>query len=148
MTPFPTAALAALAAFTALAITGCGTPPKDLDLSLQKASASGLYRVALVPPAQAPAINQMHSWKVKLATPDGTPVHGARFAVDGGMPQHGHGLPTQPRVTRELADGTYQLDGMKFSMTGWWEVKLDIQALQGADKVTFNTVVDNSSARQ
>jgi len=148
MTPFPTAALAALAAFTALAITGCGTPPKDLDLSLQKASASGLYRVALVPPAQAPAINQMHSWKVRLATPDGTPVHGARFAVDGGMPQHGHGLPTQPRVTRELADGTYQLDGMKFSMTGWWEVKLDIQGPQGADKVTFNTVVDNSSARQ
>ena len=84
----------------------------------------------------------MHSWKVKLATADGTPVRGARFTVDGGMPQHGHGLPTQPRVTRELAEGTYQLDGMKFSMTGWWEVKLAIQGPQGADQVTFNTVID------
>ncbi len=138
--PVAIAALALLAA-------GCGTPP-DLDLALDKKSAAGVYQVALVPPAQAPAINQIHSWKVRLATPQGQPVHGARFAVDGGMPQHGHGLPTQPRVTRELADGTYLLEGMKFSMTGWWELKLDIQGPEGTDKVTFNTVVNNSTARQ
>lgn len=138
-------AAAALAAFAALA-TGCGTPP-DLDLSLEKKSVAGVYRVGLVPPAQAPAINQMHGWKVKLATGDGVPVQGARFVVGGGMPQHGHGLPTQPRVTRELEGGVYALDGMKFSMTGWWEVKLDIQGPQGADKVTFNTIVDNAPAR-
>ena len=143
-----TVALAFLASLAMLGIGGCSTPPKDLDISLVKPSAAGVYRVVLVPPAQAPAITQMHSWKVELATPDGKPVHGARFAVDGGMPQHGHGLPTQPRVTRELADGTYQLDGMKFSMTGWWEVKLDIQGPQGSDKVTFNTVVGNPSVRQ
>ena len=139
--------LAAATAMTLL-LAGCGTPPTDLDLALDKPSAAGMYRVALVPPAQAPAINQLHSWQVKLAAPDGTPVHGATFAVDGGMPQHGHGLPTKPRVTRELADGTYQLDGMKFSMTGWWVVKLDIQGPQGADKVAFNTVVDNPPVRR
>jgi hypothetical protein len=129
-------------------MTACGTMPEDLDVSLDKQSAAGVYRVALLPPAQMPAINQMHSWKVKLVTPDGTPVHGAKFAVDGGMPQHGHGFPTQPRVTSELADGTYQLDGMKFSMTGWWEVKLAIDGPQGADKVTFNTVVESPKVRQ
>ena len=59
------------------------------------------------------------------------------------MPQHGHGLPTQPRVTRELAEGSYQLDGMKFSMTGWWELKLAITGPLGEDRVTFNTVVGN-----
>ena len=144
----PTVALAAIAALTTLGMTGCGTLPKDLDVSREKPSAAGIYRVALLPPAQAPAINQMHSWKVKLATADGTLVHGARFAVDGGMPQHGHGLPTRPRVTRELADGTYQRDGMKFSMTGWWEVKLAIDAPPGADKVTFNTVVATPPVRQ
>lgn len=137
------AGVAALATLTA----GCVTQPTDLDLSLDKKSASSVYRVALVPPAQAPAINQMHSWKVKLATPQGAPVRGATFLVDGGMPQHGHGLPTQPRVTREFEDGTYALDGMKFSMTGWWEVKLSIQGPQGADKVTFNTMVNNPAAR-
>jgi hypothetical protein len=139
----------AAAAVIAASVTGCMTPPADLDLSLSKRSTTGLYRVTLVPPATTPAINQMHSWQVKLATADGSPVHEARFAVDGGMPQHGHGLPTQPRVTREIEDGTYQLDGMKFSMTGWWVVKLDIQGPQGADKVSFNTMVNNNAmARQ
>ena len=131
----------------ALMAAGCMAPPKDLDLSLAKKSASGVYQVALVPPAQAPAINQMHSWKVKLATAEGVPVRGAKFLVDGGMPQHGHGLPTQPRVTREIEEGTYALDGMKFSMTGWWEMKLAIDGPQGADRVTFNTVVNNPAAR-
>ena len=139
-------ALGALA-LVLFATAGCGTPA-NLDLSLDKNSSAGVYRVALIPPAQVPAINQMHSWKVKLATADGVPVHGARFLVDGGMPQHGHGLPTQPRVTREVGDGTYSLDGMKFSMTGWWEVKLAIDGPQGADKVTFNTVVNSPSVKQ
>jgi hypothetical protein len=139
-------AVTALAA-SALLSAGCSTPA-DLDLALEKPSAAGTYRVTLVPPAQAPAINQMHSWKVRLATPAGAPVQGAHFGVGGGMPQHGHGFPTHPRVTRELADGTYLLEGMKFSMTGWWEVKLDIQGPQGPDKVTFNTVVDTPRARQ
>ena len=138
------ASLAAVAALT-LVMTGCVTQPRDLDLSLDKNSALDLYRVALVPPAQAPAINRMHSWTVKLTTPQGAPVQGAKFLVDGGMPQHGHGLPTQPRVTRETENGTYALEGMKFSMTGWWEVKLTIQGPQGVDKVTFNTIIDNST---
>ena len=134
-------AAAAVAALTTL-VVGCVARPADLNLSLDRNSVSNLYRVALVPPAQRPAINQMHSWKVKLTTLDGAPVHGATFLVDGGMPQHGHGLPTQPRVTREIEDGTYALEGMKFSMTGWWELKLAIQGPQGVDKVTFNTMVE------
>jgi hypothetical protein len=142
--------LSALATVTAVSalVAGCGSPPKDLDLSLDKNSAAGTYRVALVAPTPAPAINQLHSWKVKLATAEGAPVRGARFVVDGGMPQHGHGLPTQPRVTREIESGTYMLDGMKFSMTGWWEVKLAIDGPQGADRVTFNTLVAHPAPRQ
>jgi hypothetical protein len=139
--------LAALALTCAALAAGCSTPA-DLDLSLDKPTAAGLYRVALQPPAQAPAINQMHSWRVTLATPDGRPVSDAKFAIDGGMPQHGHGLPTRPRVTRALGNGAYQLDGMKFSMTGWWEVKLAIDGPAGPDQVTFNTVVETPKVRQ
>lgn len=130
-----------LIALAALGLAGCATRPANLDLALDKASSTGAYEVALVPPATAPAINQIHSWTVKLSDSAGTPVHGALFTVDGGMPQHGHGLPTKPRVSNELESGTYRLDGMKFSMRGWWVIKLNIHGPQGADTVTFNTVV-------
>ena len=64
--------IAALGAFVALA-AGCSTPPADLDLALDTMSSHGAYRVALVPPAQAPAINELHSWQIKLTTPAGAP---------------------------------------------------------------------------
>lgn len=132
-----TLALAAMAGLAA-----CMSPPKDLDLTLQHASAAGRYIVRLEPPAKPPAINQIHAWRITLKAPDGTPVRAARILVDGGMPQHGHGLPARPQVTRELAEGTYLMEGMKFSMTGWWEIKLAINAGAGADTVVFNTVVE------
>ncbi len=127
------------AALTGLA--ACSTPPADLDLSLTRPSADKKFVVSLQPPATPAAINQIHAWKIKLASPAGLPVAHARIAVDGGMPQHGHGLPTQPQVTQELGDGVYLLEGMKFSMTGWWEIKLAIQTPESSDKVTFNTLV-------
>lgn len=130
------------------ALTACGTPPTDLDLSLRHPSAQGRYVVQMEPPAATPAINQIHVWQIKVSSPDGAPVRDARIAVDGGMPQHGHGLPTRPQVTREVADGTYLMEGMKFSMTGWWEIKLAIQAADGSDTAVFNTVVEPSLVKR
>ena len=137
--PFLIATVAVLAA--------CAAPPKDLDLSLQHRSAEGRYVVRMEPPASAPAINQIHAWHIRLSAPDGSPVRAARIRVDGGMPQHGHGLPTRPQVTREIAEGTYLVEGMKFSMTGWWEIKLALEAGAGADTAVFNTVVERPGAR-
>lgn len=126
---------------TLAAATGCMSPPQDLDLALTRRTVDNKYVVTLQPPAAPTALDQLHAWQVKLASPTGAPVAHARIQVDGGMPQHGHGLPTRPRVTRELPGGGYLVEGMKFSMTGWWEVKLAIDGPAGADRVTFNTVV-------
>lgn len=129
-------------------LTACMTPPASLDLSLEKQSVSGRYVVTLEPPPVAPAINQIHNWTVKLADTTGMPVTGAQFTVGGGMPQHGHGFPTRPRIAREMEGGTYLLEGMKFSMPGWWNIKFDIASGNGEDKVTFNTVVAPATKRQ
>ena len=136
----------ALSLAALIATTGCMSPPKELDLALTRPSADNKYVVTLQPPAQPAAINQLHAWQVRLATSAGAPVTQARIQVDGGMPQHGHGLPTKPQVTRELPDGAYLIEGMKFSMTGWWEIKLAIDGPAGADRVTFNTVVAEPGA--
>ncbi len=132
----------------ATTLAACASPPPNLDLSLRHPSVQGRYLVQMAPPAALPAINQIHVWQIKLSSPDGAPVRNAHIAVDGGMPQHRHGLPTRPLVTREVAEGTYLMEGMKFSMTGWWEIKLAIQAAEGSDTVVFNTVVDPSAVKR
>ncbi len=142
---------AAAVSCAALALPGlacCATRPADLDLSTTRASVDKKFVVALQAPATPPAINQIHSWRITLTTPAGVPVTHAHFAVDGGMPEHGHGLPTQPQVTQELGGGVYLMEGMKFSMSGWWEIKLAIDTANTSDKVTFNTVVATPGARR
>ena len=129
-----------------VATTGCMSPPKDLDLALTRPTVDNKYVVTLQPPATPAAINQLHAWPVKPVSPTGVFVPNARIQLDGGIPQHGNGLPTRPQVTRELPDGGYLIGGMKFGMTGWWEIKLAIESPVGADRVTFNTVVAEPGA--
>jgi len=83
-------------------------------------------------------LNRMVQWKVHVDDALGTPVDGAKIEVGGGMPEHGHGLPTKPRITEELGGGDYLLEGLKFTMPGWWQVTLKIHAADGDDNVTFN----------
>lgn len=136
----------ALSLAALVATTGCMSPPKDLDLALKRPTADNKYVVTLQPPSKPAAINQLHAWQLQVASPAGVPITNAHIHVDGGMPQHGHGLPTRPQVTRQLPDGGYLIEGMKFSMTGWWEIKLAIDGPAGADRVTFNTVVAEAGA--
>jgi hypothetical protein len=96
-------------------------------------SAQGLYRVAFeTDPAGSP-VNRLHTWAFALRDGDGDPVSGAQVSVDGDMPAHGHGLPTRPLV-REVGDGAYVIEGMKFQMGGRWFVELRIDGPDGSDR--------------
>ncbi|HET6628170.1 MAG TPA: FixH family protein [Woeseiaceae bacterium] len=81
---------------------------------------------------------RLQTVRVALVDAAGQPVDGATIEVGGGMPEHGHGLPTRPRVTRALGDGVYEIQGLRFNMGGWWELTLAIETPAGADVVTFN----------
>lgn len=133
--------LLAIAVAVAVGIIGYGmmmTPPDDLDLSRSKASAKGLYAVAIAPEKEPLEQGPLHSWILTLKTADGAPLEGAAISVGGGMPQHGHGLPTAPQVTAALGEGRYRIEGVRFNMSGWWEFKLHVSAAAGVDDVTFN----------
>ncbi len=84
------------------------------------------------------AINTMHAWTLHIQDRSGKPVADATVEVEGGMPDHDHGLPTRPRVTQNLGGGDYLLEGMKFHMGGWWQVTLLIRQDQISDRVTFD----------
>ena len=122
-------------------VSGCMLfmkPPKDLDYSRTRTSESGIYRATIVPQGDTIPQGKLHRWTLHLETVSGSPVDSARVSVDGGMPQHGHGLPTKPRVTRDLGNGDHLVEGMKFNMGGWWVVKFRVASAAGTDSLTFN----------
>ena len=125
----------------ALSLGACvmfAKPPADLDYSRTRTSASGVYRATIKPQDDSIPQGKLHRWTLHLETASGAPVDSAVIAVDGGMPQHGHGLPTKPRATRDLGNGDHLIEGMKFNMGGWWVVKFRVGAAPGTDSLVFN----------
>ncbi len=98
---------------------------------------NGLFRVSAVSKLDPVVINETHAWTLKVETADGSPVTDAEIAVDGGMPEHNHGFPTAPRVTENLGEGEYLLEGMRFNMGGDWVLTLEISSGDQSDTATF-----------
>jgi hypothetical protein len=113
-------------------------PPADLDYGRMRMSEAGLYKGTIRPDGDSIPQKKLQQWTLHLENSSGMPVNAARITIDGGMPQHGHGLPTKPLVTRQLGDGNYLVEGMKFNMGGWWVVKFRVIAPAGTDSLVFN----------
>ncbi len=135
----------ALLAFLSFSLSGCDSKanaaPSNADVVLTGTSVQNKFVVTMHPSKNPIVINQMHTWEIKLTNTAGKLIPNAKIDIGGGMPQHNHGFPTQPQVTKELSPGIYLLEGMKFSMSGWWEIKLNIEAGKSADYVTLNTII-------
>lgn len=133
------ALLAAGAGLSGCLHAGGATPPAAAaDYATERVSAQGAYRVSYrSDPAPAP-VGRLHTWTLHVATPDGAPVTDADIALDGDMPEHRHGLPTKPRVTRHLGNGDYLVEGVKFQMGGWWVMDFRIRAGGRDDTVRFH----------
>jgi len=113
-------------------------PPKDLDYATMKMTANNAYNVMYKCIGGQIRINRIHSWELTINDAAGQPVNDAMVTVVGDMPEHGHGLPTQPEITKVGAGGLYRVDGMKFTMPGWWVVTVSIMVDGLHDSVSFN----------
>ena len=98
-------------------------------------SKRGLFTLSYESALQPIEINRIHQWVLHVESESGELVTGAKIEVTGGMPAHNHGLPTRPRVIEELEDGNYRLGGMRFHMTGDWELTISIVANGKSDTV-------------
>jgi hypothetical protein len=116
--------------------------PTGRDYSTTQVSEHGLFRVSYTSSQNIVPVNQMHKWTLHVETTDGQPVENAVVTVDGDMPEHGHGLPTRPKVTEYLGDGDYLVEGMKFQMGGWWVMDFTITVNDDTDSVHFNLKLD------
>jgi hypothetical protein len=127
--------------YTGMMMQRMSDVPADLDYSTIRASDKGLYNVSYTASTGTVPVNQMHEWTLHVESADGKPVENATIAVDGDMPQHGHGLPTRPQVTKYLGNGDYLVEGMKFQMSGWWLMDFTITAGGQMDAVHFNMML-------
>jgi hypothetical protein len=122
-------------------VSGRGLAP-GYDAEIDKLSDEGHFKVSIGPEQTPAPFNQIHTWLIRIEGPDGAPAKGAVIDVYGGMPLHNHAFPTAPRIANEIEDGVYALEGVKFSMTGWWAIGLGIEALGESDRVDFNLIID------
>lgn len=97
------------------------TGSADLEGTSDKGYSIKIF--SLLSPIQ---INQIHSWQIVVTDAGGRPVTDAQITLSGGMPEHDHGLPTQPQITRETEDGSYLLEGMRFHMPGKWQILIAV----------------------
>lgn len=88
-------------------------------------SSSGGLKIEIYSSLSPLLINQIHSWHIRLLDPSAQPVAVEQLSVTGGMPEHDHGLPTQPQVTTRLDNGDYLLEGVRFHMPGKWQLIID-----------------------
>jgi hypothetical protein len=130
--------IAVIAAGGMMAMHGSSAPPADPDLSRSKATKKGVFLASVEPEAGSFRQGELHSWVLTVKKPDGTPVEDASIVVDGGMPDHNHGLPTSPQATAHLGEGRYRVEGVKFNMGGWWVLRFAISSPAGADEAVFN----------
>ena len=129
---------------TSVSAHGGEAAEKD-TLVWQQSSEQGIFEVTLDSQAKdIVEINEFLEWVLTVKTADGEVVSPARITVGGGMPKHGHGLPTQPQIGEYLGDGKYLLKGLKFSMNGQWELTFDIQSEDQQDNVVFDFKLDYS----
>jgi len=120
-----------------ISLAMAGKPPAGLDYSRSHASNGGHYLVTVTPGIDPIPVGKMHEWTVAVTGPNGRPAK-AEIEFDGGMPQHGHGLPSVPRVTGQDASGRKVVSGVRFNMPGWWRIEVKINGAAGADTAVFN----------
>jgi len=147
------ASLRAALLVTSLAVAGlaiyllfAGAPPRRTQAEIPRAISiarttarpEGGPLVAIRPRLASTDPASMHDWLVEITDPAGAPVSGCQVTFAASMPEHGHGLPTEPRVLGEESKGRYRVGGVRFSMPGYWVVTVKLWGCGAPQRVDFD----------
>ncbi|HEU4428400.1 MAG TPA: FixH family protein [Myxococcota bacterium] len=120
-----------------MACAACAAPPAAAPTSWRAVSSDGAIAGELTPENGSVVVGELQAWTVELRDRNGQPIRGAIASVGGGMPEHGHGLPTRPRVVAEVAPGRYRIEGLRLNMHGAWVIEVLVDSPQGAGLLRF-----------
>lgn len=101
-----------------LLLAGCQDNTAHTAWQLKQVSSKALYQATLTC-AAPPGAGTFQECRLQVDSPQALPTD-LIIAVDGGMPSHGHGLPTAPQAVPTGKPGEFRIDGLKYSMTGEW----------------------------
>ncbi len=104
---------------------------------IEKFSEDKKYKASLYTDSIPISTGKVHRWFLRVTDPEGQPLDNLKIYVHGGMPVHQHGFPTNPRISRYLGQGRYQVDGIKFNMPGDWEIRFNIKQEKKRDRVIY-----------
>jgi hypothetical protein len=124
--------------FALIACQAQDQAPKPAEAAWERTQPSdqGLYKVQLIC-RQLPSVGPFQDCQIDLKDAQGQAVTEAKISIDGGMPSHGHGLPTAPVVSPIDGQGHYRIDGLQYNMPGPWLLGFLIKTASGQDKVVF-----------
>lgn len=90
------------------------------------------YRVSYLPVTDPIPLNAHFRLRVNLQELSTTraPEPPVKMTADADMPEHNHGMQTTPEVDY-FGQGQYEIKGLLFHMTGYWELKLDLLNADG-----------------
>ena len=99
-------------------------------------SERGLFNVGIE--FGLPKVGELFSVEVTVTDAKGgaTPAE-TQVKLDATMPEHGHGMMTEPKVTA-LGNGKWRIDGMKLHMHGKWVFSTTVTAGDRQDVAKFN----------
>ena len=119
-----------------LVLTLCSANAADVRLPDLSGVTDQGFKIEIYSELSPLSINTIYSWHIRVLDRDGEIIELEELNVFGGMPEHDHGLPTQPQVTKRLDNGDYLLEGVRFHMQGLWELQIEFQ-YAGVDDTTI-----------
>lgn len=112
--------------------------PDTQALGTRVRTENGAYSVALEPQNGPVRIGERQPWVARVTDNSGAVFAPNALYFDGGMPGHGHGLPSAPEFTRHLGGSDYLLEGMLLNMPGDWRFVVTVGGPAGVDSAVFN----------
>ncbi len=64
-------------------------------------------------------LNEFHTWFITIKNNNKNSPNILSISLDGKMPKHMHGLPTNPEIKNTI-EGEFEIKGLKFQMAGEW----------------------------
>lgn len=126
---------------TGFIVSGCNADAESAPSSWQKAmtGTKGKYH-ALLQCETSPQAGQFQQCQISFSTLQKAAASLDAVQMEGGMPGHGHGLPTSPVLSLQET-GTYQIEGLKYNMPGNWLLGFRVNGELGEDKIIFKFTI-------